>query len=122
MSNHIDDDPGIGLTPMGKRAAVILLIVGIIVALVIVLNYRGAGAAPLAGNRGGCPLESRRYNLACQVQDSGVGWVSGTCLYGEYFLAQTARTFTPGPVHVTGCVDDTNTIYSAPGFRLRITK
>lgn len=80
-------------------------------------------SASSAGNRGGCNKESRVIGAACTVQDAGVGWVSGTCIYGEYFLAQTARTFSPGQsVRVSGCVDQYGTLFSAPGFPLRIRK
>jgi len=57
------------------------------------------------------------------VRDAGVGWVSGTCQWGEYFLAQTLRTFRPGDaVTVSGCVDQHGTIFSAPGAPLRISR
>lgn len=100
-----------------------LRIIGIIVLLALAVAIAltdHTGATTLAGNRGGCSVQSRRYDLVCTVQDAGVGWVSGSCTYGEWFLAQTARTFVPGePVTATGCVDDTDTLHSAPGTRWR---
>lgn len=76
-----------------------------------------------AGNRGGCNPESRAIGLACVVRDAGVGWVSGTCQFGEYFLAQTLRTFRPGQsVTVSGCVDEHGALFGAPGAPLRISR
>jgi hypothetical protein len=107
---------------MKNRLWLIIIIVGILALFLLALTDT-AGATPLAGTRGGCPVVSQRYGLACTVQDAGVGWVSGTCQWGEYFLAQTARVFVPGQaVTVTGCVDDHGALRSVPGFALRISK
>lgn len=120
--NHIEDDPGIHLTPTGARIVLGVLLIALVVALLISFT-RAVGAAPATGNAGGCSESSKRYALACTVQDAGVGWVSGSCLYGEYFLAQTRRTFRVGDaVTVRGCVDEHGTLFSAPGFPLRISK
>ena len=74
-------------------------------------------AAPAAGNRGGCNIDSRWYSLACTVQDAGVGWVAVTCQFGEYGLFQTARTFRPQqPVRVKACEDQNGVLFSAPGW------
>ena len=116
------NDPGLRLTPLGRRVLLVLLLIGLLVAVVLVFSDP-AGAAPLEGNRGGCNPASRAYGLTCTVQNAGLGWVSGTCVYGEYFLAQTARTFRPGQVvHVTGCEDQYGVLFSAPGFPLRISR
>jgi hypothetical protein len=164
---RISDDPGLRLTPRGRRVRSALIVAGLLLLLILALTDRAGAAparlctawrttctasrtifgvricyawrttcvsaaptgkiaglaAPRAGNRGGCSVRSQRAGLHCTVQDAGVGWVSGTCVYGEYFLAQTARTFAPGEsVTVSGCSDDHNTLFSAPGYRLRISK
>lgn len=76
-----------------------------------------------AGNRGGCNPASRVIDLPCTVQDAGIGWVSGVCVWGEYFLAQTIRSFAPGqPVSVSGCINQYGTITAAPGAPLRVTR
>jgi len=75
-------------------------------------------AASLAGNRGGCNISSRWYSLPCTVQDAGVGWVSGTCRLGQYFLFQTNRTFWPEqPVLVKACEDQRGVLFSTPDWR-----
>jgi hypothetical protein len=119
---HIDNDPGLRLNARGKRVAIAVIVIGLLLLFALALTDR-AGAADLSGNRGGCAEVSKRSGLRCTVQDAGVGWVSGTCLYGEYFLAQTARTFRSGEsVTVQGCIDNHATLYSAPGWPLRIRK
>ena len=101
---------------------IILIIIGVLALFALALTDR-TEAAPQAGNRGGCNAASRVSGLSCTVQDAGVGWVSGTCLWGEYFLAQTGRTFAPGDeVSVSGCVNEHGVITSAPGAPLRISK
>jgi hypothetical protein len=164
---RISDDPGLHLTPTGRRALIALTIAGLLLLFALALTDRAGAtspelcsawrktcisprtilgvrfctswrltcigqaptgkiaglAAPMAGNRGGCSASSQRANLVCTVQDAGVGWVAGTCVYGEYFLAQTARTFAPGDsVTVSGCIDNHGTLFSAPGYALRIRK
>ena len=122
MDYHNDDnDPGLKLTPLGRRVIFGLLIIGILIALVILLTGGNAGAAPLEGNRGFCNYASRASGLACTVTDAGVGWVMGTCKWGEFFLAQTWRTFRPGQnVTVSGCEDQYGTLFGTPDYPLRV--
>jgi hypothetical protein len=163
---RISDDPGLRLTPAGRRVLIAVIVAGLLIAFAFALTDRAGAtspelcsawrktcisprtilgvrfctswrltcigaptgkiaglASPMAGNRGGCSASSQRSGLQCTVQDAGVGWVSGTCVYGEYFLAQTARTFRAGDsVTVSGCIDNHNTLFSAPGYALRIRK
>lgn len=116
-------DPGISLTPAGKRVAVIALILGIIIALALVLA-NSASAAPLAGNRGGCAEGNKWRMIPCVVSDFRPGFVSGTCAAGLWFKdAPTRRTFRlDQPVRVQGCEYMNWQLASAPGWPLRITR
>lgn len=112
------------LSQPNRNHVLAILLLGVIIGLVLgsVITLL-AEAAPLDGNRGGCNKESQAIDLVCTVQDAGAGWVSGTCLYGEYFLAQTDRTFASGDnVSVSGCVNEHGVITSAPGAPLRVKR
>lgn len=121
MNNY--DDPGIALTPLGKRVAVALLILGIVIALALVL-VRSADAAPLDGNRGGCAEANRWRMIPCTVTDFRPGRVSGTCAGGLWFKdAPTRRVFRlEQAITVQGCEYMNWQLASAPGWPLRISR
>jgi len=99
-----DNDPGLKLTPLGRRVALIALIVGTLLLAAWALSGH-AEAAPAAGNKGGCGRGNMWYGLACIVTDTGPGFVSGTCQFGHWFSrVSTRRTFRlDQPVTVSGC-------------------
>jgi len=123
MNDDYSNDPGLSLTPLGKRVAVILLILGILVALLIVFTG-SADAATLAGSRGGCAEIDKWQLLPCVVTDFRPGYVSGTCAAGLWFRNErTARTWRlETPVTVRGCADPSGRVTSAPGWTFRMSK
>jgi hypothetical protein len=123
MNDDYTNDPGLSLTPAGRRVLLVLLAVGILLALVVTLARR-AEAAPLAGNRGGCAPGNKWPRVACIVTNFRTGFVSGTCEFGLWFRsAPTRRTFRLGQaITVWGCEGPGYELFSAPGYPLRIAR
>jgi hypothetical protein len=93
VKTHITSDPW---GPRARARGLLALIVIGIILLVIWACTDTAGAAPLAGNQGGCGKGNQWYRVPCTVTDAGVGFVSGTCDYGLWFKdVPTRRTFWP---------------------------
>lgn len=100
------------LTPWGRRALLIGIIIMLGILIVVALTDH-AGAAPLAGNKGGCG----RHNMTtvtCNVTDAGRGFVSGDCELGYWFSrVSTLRTFRVGQiVTARGCLGERGELYS----------
>ena len=123
MKTQVESNPGLRLSPRGKRVWLIIIIVSLLIAVALALTDT-ADAATLAGNGGGCAAGNRWRGLACTVSDSGNGWVSGVCDFGLSFgPTNSARTFVPGkPIIVQGCEGMDGELFSARGWPLRISR
>lgn len=98
------------------------VLIVILFALLITVPAPTAASA-LQGGRGGCAPVSRYYAVACVVDKTGDGWAFGDCATDMFFMGQTNLKLAAGdPVSVTGCKDQTGTLYSASDFPLRIKR
>lgn len=104
-------------------ALVWLFILLMAVALLLPPPCPAEGAA-LQGGRGGCAQASRYDAVACTVDQAGPGWAFGGCeTENMFFMGQTKLKLAEGDlVSVTGCKDQTGTLYSAKDFPLRIKR
>jgi hypothetical protein len=102
-----------------ERAILIAIILIGVALLAILVSTDHAGAAPVAGNKGGCG-RNNMVSVSCNVSDAGVGFVSGDCDWGYWFSrVSTRRTFRIGQiVNVYGCEGLNQELY-AP---IRISK
>jgi hypothetical protein len=70
--SHIDNDPGLRLTPRGKRALLAVIVIGLLLLFAWALTDP-AGAADSSGNRGGCAEVSKRFAVYRAGRRSGLG-------------------------------------------------
>jgi hypothetical protein len=121
MSNY--EDPGLRLTPRGKRVAIAVIVIGVLLLFTLALTDH-VGAADSSGNRGGCAEGNKWRGLSCVITDFTPGYVSGTCDGGLWFADErTARTWRiEMPVTAQGCEYEDWRISGAPGWPFRLSK